>query len=173
MGGSESSVTDSEIRTRVVGVDATMGKFTFLFGLVLAEKLLQHTDILSKTLQAPSLTASEGQKIADLTCKTLGRIRSTEAFDLFWERVQQLQSEFGVNNACFPRKRKSPRHLEVGESPGYYPRTPKEYYSQQCFECIDYVISSIKECFNQPGYRVLQGLENLLLKAAKGENYQK
>ena len=56
------SVTDSELRAQVIGVDATVSKFTFLFGLVLAEKLLQHTDNLSKTLQAPSLTASEGQK---------------------------------------------------------------------------------------------------------------
>ena len=55
------SVTDSEIRTRVTGVDATVSKFSFLFGLVLAEKLLQHTDNLSQTLQASSLTASEGQ----------------------------------------------------------------------------------------------------------------
>ena len=43
-------VLDSEIRARVIGVDATIGKFTFLFGLVLAEKLLQNTDDLSKTL---------------------------------------------------------------------------------------------------------------------------
>ena len=77
------AVTDSEIRARVIGVNATMNRFDFLFGLVLAERLLQHTDNLSKTLQAPSLTASEAQQIAELTCKTLSRIRTTEAFDLF------------------------------------------------------------------------------------------
>ena len=45
--GVKDSVTDSQLRVRVIGVDATMSKFTFLFGLGLAEKLLQHTDITS------------------------------------------------------------------------------------------------------------------------------
>ena len=96
------AVTDSEIRARVTGVDATMSRFDFLFGLVLAERLLQHTDNLSKTLQAPSLTASEGQQVADLTCKALSRIRSTEAFDLFWEKVQVLQREYDVDEPSLP-----------------------------------------------------------------------
>ena len=43
----------------------------------------KHTDNLSRTLQAPSLTASEGQEIAELTRQTLQRIRSNDAFDLF------------------------------------------------------------------------------------------
>lgn len=30
------AVSDSEIRARIIGVDATMNKFDFLFGLVLA-----------------------------------------------------------------------------------------------------------------------------------------
>ena len=166
------AVTDSEIRARVIGVDATMNRFDFLFGLVLAERLLQHTDNLSKTLQAPSLTASEGQQVADLTCKALSRIRNTEAFDLFWEKVQVLQREYGVDEACLPRKRKAPRHLEVGSGEAFYPSTAKEFYSQQYFECFDFIINAIKDRFDQPGYKTLQQLENLLLKAASGEEYK-
>ena len=37
-----------------------MSKFNFLFGLLLGERILKHTDNLSKTLQDPTLTASEG-----------------------------------------------------------------------------------------------------------------
>ena len=36
-----------------------MTQFSFLFGLVVAERILQHTDNLSKTLQNPNLTAAE------------------------------------------------------------------------------------------------------------------
>ena len=165
------AVTNSEIRACVIGVDATMNRFDFLFGLVLAERLLQHTDNLSKTLQAPSLTASEGQKVADLTCKTLSRIQSTEAFDLFWEKVLILQREFGVNEASLPRKKKTPCRLEVGSGESFHHSTAKEFYSQQYFECIDFVTNAIKDRFNQPGYKTLQQLENLLLKAARGEVY--
>ena len=78
-----------------------MRKFTFLFELVLAEKLLQHSDNLSKTLQAPSLTASEGQEIADLTCKTLSQIRSTEAFNLLWERLQLCRENMELKKFAF------------------------------------------------------------------------
>ena len=115
------TVTDSEIRARVIDVNATMNRFDFLFGLVLAERLLQHTDNLSRTLQSPSLTESEGQQIADLTCKTLIQIRTTEAFDLFWEKVQVLQREYSVDEPSPPLKRKAPRHLEVGSGEAFYP----------------------------------------------------
>ena len=69
---------------------------------MLAERLLQHTDNLSRTLPSPSLTASEGQQVADLTCKTLIRLRTTEAFDLFWEKVQVLQREYSVEEPSLP-----------------------------------------------------------------------
>ena len=165
------TVTDSEIQARVIGVEATMNRFDFLFGLVLGERLLQHTDNLSKTLQAPSLTASEGQQVADLTHQTLCRIRTTEAFDLFWEKVQRLQREYSVDEPRLPRKRKAPRHLEVGCGESFHPSTAKEFYSQQYFECLDFVTSAIQDRFDQPGYKTLIQLENLLLKATRGDTY--
>ena len=80
----------------------------------MAEKLLQHTDNLSKTLQTPSLTVSEGQEVANLTCQTLQRMRNGEMFDLFWTKVLALQRKYNVDEPVLPRKRKTPRHLEVG-----------------------------------------------------------
>ena len=99
--------TDPQIRAHVTGVDATMNRFNFLFGLVLGERRLKHTDNLSQTLQAPSLTGLEGQEIAELTCQTLLCIRTYDAFDIFWEKVQAMQEEFGVQEASLPRKRKN------------------------------------------------------------------
>ncbi len=63
------------------------------------------------------------------------------------------------------------RHLEVGSGEAHYPSTTKEFYSQQYFECIDFIVSAIKDWFDQPGYKTLQQLENLL-KAARGEEYK-
>jgi len=165
------TVTDSEIRTRVIGVEATMNRFDFLFGLVLGERLLQHTDNLSKILQAPSLTASEGQQVADLTRQTLCRIQTTEAFDHFWEKVQRLQREYIVDEPRLPIKRKAPCHLEVGCGESFHPSTAKEFYSQQYFESLDFVTSAIQDRFDQSGYKTLIQLENLLLKAARGDVY--
>ena len=63
-------------------------------------------------------------------------------------------------------------HLEVGSGEAFYPSTAKEFYSQQYFECFDFIINAIKDQFDQPGYNTLQQLENLLLKAASGEEYK-
>ena len=40
------------------------------------------------------------------------------------------------------------------------------------FECLDFVVNVVKDRFDQPGYKTLKQLENLLLKAAQGEEYK-
>ena len=64
---------DSEAHSRMCGVEAQMTKFEFLFGVLLGVCILRHTDNLSKTLQTPKLSASDGQNVAELTCKTLDK----------------------------------------------------------------------------------------------------
>lgn len=60
--------TDSKAQARIGGVKANMKTFDFVFGLVLGQRLLAHTDNLSKTMQSPKMTASEAQHVAELTC---------------------------------------------------------------------------------------------------------
>ena len=70
-----------------------------------------------------------------------------------------------------PRKRKAPKHLEVGEGDAYYSPTAEDHYRRIYFEALDLAISSILERFDQPGYSTYQNLEELLLKAANGKDY--
>ena len=51
---------DSETRAQIVGVEAQMTKFDFLFGASLGALILTHSDNLSKTLQHKSMSAAEG-----------------------------------------------------------------------------------------------------------------
>lgn len=162
-------VGDSEVRARIGGTSAAMATFDYLFGITLGQLLLQHSDNLSKTLQNPLLMASEAQEIAALTCKTLERMRNDESFDLFWQKVLRLQQQHGVREPELPRKRKAPARYEVGAGQGQHPSTVVEVYRPIYFECLDHVISCIQDRFDQPGYVVLRQLEDLLLKAAKGE----
>ena len=81
-------------------------------------------------------------------------------FDLFWTKVLALQRKYNVDEPGLPRKRKTPRHLEVGSGEGSHPSSPKEFYNQQYFECLDFDINAIKDRFDQPGYRTLKNLEN-------------
>ena len=52
---------DSETRARIIDVKHFMSTFEYLFGVLLGELILKHTDNLSKTLQNPQLSALEGQ----------------------------------------------------------------------------------------------------------------
>jgi len=107
-----------------------MEKFEFLFGLVLGTRILKHTDNLRKTLQSPEITATDGKKLADLTCQTLEKILNDECFDLFWDRINLLlQQEFEVNDPVLPRKRKALRRYKDG-SEGHFHESPKDLFCQ-------------------------------------------
>ena len=60
-----------------------------------------------------------------------------------------------LSEASLPRKRKTPRCLEVGSGESFHHSTAKEFYFQQYFECLDFVTNAIKDRFNQPGYKML------------------
>ena len=66
----------------MIGVKAQMSGYDLLFGMYLSKTILKHTD--SQTLQKQHMSAAEGQGIARLTVVTLDRMRSDEAFELFF-----------------------------------------------------------------------------------------
>jgi hypothetical protein len=78
-----------------------MQKFSFTFGVLLGERILKHTDNLSKTLQCRDLSAAEAQAVAELTVKTLQMMRNDEAFCLFWELVKLTASKFDVGDPYY------------------------------------------------------------------------
>ena len=147
-----------------------------MFGLVLGECVLRHMDNLNKTLRSPKLNtsvtkASEGQRIAELTCLTLERIRTNECFDEFWEKVRQLARKHDINEPTLPRKRKVPARYEVGSEDRHFNDSPKILFQQNYFEVLDFVVNCVRQRFNQPGYAVYKHLVDLLLKAARCETY--
>ena len=60
-----------------------MTTFSFYFGCTLGAFILKHTDNLSHALQGSSMSAGQGQQVAEEVCKILSRDRSEAAFDLF------------------------------------------------------------------------------------------
>ena len=100
-----------------------MATFEFFFGLILSEKILRHTDALSKTLQKPEISSAEGQEIARLTVKTLQSIRTESAFDDFWLLVERRRDLFVVEEPRLPRRRKTPRRFDDGNAAAEYPNT--------------------------------------------------
>ena len=146
-----------------------MKTFDYLYGNMLGELILRHTDNLSRTLQHKSLSAAEGQEIAQMTIQTIKSIRSDESSDLFWGKVSCKATALDINEPELPRQRKQPRRYEVGLSTGDFHQEPKAYYRQLYFEAIDVIVNCIKTRFDQPGYKIYSSLVTLLIKACNKE----
>ena len=80
---SKAQVSDQSIKARIIGVQAQFRTFRYLFGVLVGDLILRHSDNLSNTLQSPKLSASEGQQIAAMTVVTLQSLRNDSHFDLF------------------------------------------------------------------------------------------
>ena len=159
-------VKDTETIARIRGIEAQMTSFWFFFGLVLGELLLRHTDNLSHTLQKDHTLAAEGQLIASMTTTALLKMRNDKDFGLFWKKVTAMAIEHNVEEPKLPRQCKRPKRFEEGAPLAFDP-SAEDMYRRYYFEALDLIVQAIKDCFDQPGYRVYRCLESLLLKATK------
>ena len=165
------SKLDTEMKSRVLGVRAQMETFDFFYGVYLGKLVLKHADNLSKTLQGGTISAAEGQRVAELTVSALEKIRNDREFDLFWRLLQIESSLLDICEPQLPRRRKIPMRYQIGSSEHHHADTIEEYYRRYYYEVLDYTINSIRNRFNQPGYRTYKHIENLLLKAANGKSF--
>ena len=164
-------IKDTQTIARIRGIASQMITFDFFYGLVLGETLLRHTDNLSRTLQHSHLSASEGQAVAAMTITTLMSLRNEDSFDLFWKKINTMAEERDVDEPTLPRNRKRPSRYEESQAPPHVFSCVETFYRQIYFEALDLIIQSIKQRFDQPGYRVYQCLESLILKAARKEDF--
>ena len=65
-----------------------------------------------------------------------------------------------------PRNRKRPIRYEDGNAAAEFHSNPKDYYRQIYYEALDLIVQSIKDRFEQSGYKVYKCLEDLVIKAA-------
>ena len=138
-----------------------MLSFKFLFGLLLAEKILRHTDKLSTTLQQPEMSAVEAHRTAMLSVQTQKKMRNEAHFDLFWELAACRWGEFLVEEHSLPRLRKRPRRLHDGAD-AEFPESAKDHYRVQYYEALDLAVTSITTRFDQKGYHTFSKVEQLL-----------
>ncbi len=144
-----------------------MKTFDFMFGDVLGEMILRHSDNLSKTLQHKATSAAEGQVIAKMVIETIAKVRTE--FDLFWEKLlKKAQSE----EPQLPHRRRVPRCLDDGNSSShFYHESPKAYYRQVYYEAIDNTISCLSDRFNQPGYQLYSNFSHTKQSAPGSAQY--
>ena len=167
--------TDTEMKARIRGVETYMNNFDFVYGVLLGELVLGHSDNLSRTLQDPKLSAVQAQDRANKTVETMISIRNNEKYDLFSDLVNKKASNLGAYSPTISRKKRDPARLN--EYFGYGPAEPssssslKDISRNHYFEALDLAINSIKQRFNQKNYAKYANSQELLLKAAKTVNF--
>jgi hypothetical protein len=160
-------MSDTDMKARIRGIESQMEKFRFLFGLILSEMILRHCDKLSQTLRSPDLSSVEGHEIAMLTVKLYKHC----VLMLILICFQSRRSEWNVEEPQLSRGRKTPRRYKEG-SEGSFHMTVESLYRQVYFEVIDLAVNSITSRFDQSDFRIYSNIEELLIKAASGENYE-
>ena len=165
--------SDTEMKARIRGVSIHMEDFDFYFGVALGETLLRHSDNLSSTLQKEEMSAAQAQSIAAMTVKTLLSIRNEDSFSLFWEKTTNHSEEVGVNKPKLPRQKRAPSKLNDTTSEHYFPNSVQNHYRAIYFEAIDTLTSSLKDRFDQTDFQMYSKLEQVLIKCAKSDSYEK
>ena len=79
-----------------------------------------------------------------------------------------------VDEPTLSRRRREPSRIDdyYGKAAPEFPADVISHYRGIYFESLDCIISAIRDRFDQD-YRIYVQLENLLLKAAKGDNFIK
>ena len=73
-----------------------MVKFEYLSDTNILQVLYRYSDNLSKTLQSPKITASNGQKLSNPTLKTLISLRSETLFNNLWKILKKEANTSGI-----------------------------------------------------------------------------
>ena len=143
-----------------------MKNFDIFYAICLGEVLLKQRDNFNKTLQKCDISAAEGQMVASMTMKTFNILQT------FWEKVCKQVENLGISQPTLPRRYKVKQQFKDGEAEGSYPATPEDHYRHIFFEALDLIVTNISNWFDQPGFKVYHNIQELVLKAVQGKNYQ-
>ena len=94
--------------------------------------------------------------------ETLQNLKSDEHIDAFWDKVMNKSSNVSIDEPTLPRRRKAPKHFQIGSGEPSFPESIADMFRQHYYKALDLVINSIKDRFDQPGYRTYKNLQDLL-----------
>ena len=142
-----------------------------MFGILLGESLLAHTDNLSAALQKKDLSTVAGQGLANQAMETLKRTRGEILIICFMILCLRKKNHFQrFLNLHLKGKSKHPHDIFFGKVPAEHPLTSRDHYQKIYFEAVDLLVGHIEDRFQQPSFQIYQRLESLLLDSLSKEN---
>ncbi|CAB4006156.1 zinc finger MYM-type 1-like [Paramuricea clavata] len=151
------------------GMLRRLKKFSTLFGLRLSYLVFSPGEELSRTLQSKDCNIQEAINSSNLTGNYYKRMRSDKEFNGFYDRVVK-ESEGKTKAPFLARQRKVPARFDDG-APGHDFGSPKAFHRQQYFEVLDLVYPDLVRRFDQKSFTLLRDIEQLLLRAANGNQF--
>ena len=101
-------------------------------------------------------------------------MRGDEKFNLYWKDVQNKAAIFDVDLPRLPRKKRVPARIEEclgGSAALEFDDYVVSHYRKIYYKSLDCIINAIEERFDQDDFKTYIKLENLLLKVAKGSDF--
>ena len=91
---------------------------------------------------------------------------------MFWEMILIKNESLSGKEPELCRKWKVPAKLDFNSaSMHYFPSNVREHYRHVYFAAFDSTVESIKERFNQEGFKSYASLQELFLKAVRGKRW--
>ena len=147
----------NEYAAKGKGLLLRMDSFDLFLGLHLAYRVFSAAEQLSVNLQSKDTTVSEGSKGTDLLQKHYTSLRSTEAFDKFYDKV--LKESSGVTEEpVLPRYHKRPSRVKGGSDPHRF-SSARDMYRQAYFEVLDLAVGEVNRRFDQQDLALVVELE--------------
>ena len=158
-----------DVGLKADGMLKRLKQFSTLFGLRLSYLVFSAGEELSRTLQRKDCNIQEAINSSNLTGNYYKRMRSDEEFNTFYDGIVK-ESEDKTKPPSLGRQRKAPARLDVGAS-GHCFSSPKTLHRQQYFEVLDLVYQELLRRFDQKSFSLLRDIEQLILRAANGNNF--
>jgi hypothetical protein len=141
--------------------------FDFIFGLQIALILFDITEGLSRSLQSESLDIGEALNSAELVTNSLQRKRND--FLQVFQKSSDICNSHDIPAAVLPRRRALPRRFDNAGTAHHFDSV-EDYYRHVYIDCIDSIMGEIRR-FDQPALPVYQAMEDVLVNAAKGDDF--
>lgn len=155
--------SNDKVSSKAAGIRSQMEKGEFYLGLLMSKNLFHAGETLSKLLQDPKSTVSGGIEAATLTITRLLDQRSEEKFNELWGNMNDKLKEFSLEEPILPRFRKKPKRYDNNHAPLTF-STPKDRLWHIYQEGITLMCEEIGKRFDQPGLKMYEKLETVLLK---------
>ncbi|XP_051797058.1 zinc finger MYM-type protein 1-like [Acanthochromis polyacanthus] len=158
----EMAGTDSPTAATANGLFQQFMRGSTVLGLVMAQAVIGELECLNSSLQRRTQTVSGMQAAVCKVQSTLNGKRSDEAFQSLFEEASTVVNSLDLEPITMPRVRQPPKRYS-GESSGFGPKTPAEFYRVEFYKVLDTIHTQFTERFQQGGLSILQKLENTLL----------